>query len=312
MSGGGRISDASAGPAPRPAGYALVIGSYLLFGLSATLVTWADAPQSVLLVDPLRSRGGRPSARVRPPASAPRGASGAAVAALLLMGALDAFTMIAYFYAVRAIGVATATFFLFLQPVWVAFIAPRFLHAATERVVYVALADRRRRHGPHPLPSFTGDCRGACPPSAWRPRSRRLDLRLLPDAREAADARGLQRDRGHRGVRARRRVHPAARPLAVRRRGSGPHRARLGRGRGHGPRHHGARVHDVDRGRGADPRAAQLDPRPDHAGRRADLRPRLPRAGHRRVDDRRRLPDPVRRRARGPVRRGEPGPEPPL
>jgi len=33
-----------------PVGYGLVIGSYLLFGLSATLVTWADAPESVLLV----------------------------------------------------------------------------------------------------------------------------------------------------------------------------------------------------------------------------------------------------------------------
>ena len=37
-------------------------------------------------------------------------------------------------------GVAVATFFLFLQPVWVALLAPRFLHTATERVVYVALA----------------------------------------------------------------------------------------------------------------------------------------------------------------------------
>jgi len=56
------------------------------------------------------------------------------------MGALDAFTVIAYFFAVRAVGVAIATFFLFLQPVWVAFVAPRFLHAATERIVYIALS----------------------------------------------------------------------------------------------------------------------------------------------------------------------------
>jgi drug/metabolite transporter (DMT)-like permease len=121
-------------------GYGLTVGSYLLFGTSASLVTWADAPESTLLVirfalaaavlllvfashRPLRGvlRKGR---RRR----------------LLLMGALDALTMIGYFFAVRSVGVAVATFFLFLQPVWVAFLAPRFLHATTERIVYVALA----------------------------------------------------------------------------------------------------------------------------------------------------------------------------
>ena len=78
----------------------------------------------------------------------------------LLMGALDAFTMIAYFYAVRVIGVAIATFFLFLQPVWVAFIAPRFLRTATERVVYIALAIAVLGMALILLPSFTGDSAG--------------------------------------------------------------------------------------------------------------------------------------------------------
>ncbi len=123
-----------------PIGYSLVVVSYLLFGLSATLVTWADAPQSVLLVIRfvlasvvllLVFARRRPLRGVLRPGRWQR---------LLLMGALDAFTMIAYFFAVRSIGVAVATFFLFLQPVWVAFIAPRFLHAATERIVYFALA----------------------------------------------------------------------------------------------------------------------------------------------------------------------------
>jgi drug/metabolite transporter (DMT)-like permease len=72
------------------------------------------------------------------------------------MGALDAFTMIAYFFAVRSIGVAVATFFLFLQPVWVAFIAPRFLHAATERIVYFALALAVAGMALILWPSFTG------------------------------------------------------------------------------------------------------------------------------------------------------------
>ena len=135
------MGDATTGAAERrdPLGYGLVIGSYLLFGISASLVTWADAPQSVLLVIRFALATAvllavfarrRPLRGVLRPGRWQR---------LLLMGALDAFTMIGYFYAVRAVGVAIATFFLFLQPVWVAIIAPRFLHTATERVVYFAL-----------------------------------------------------------------------------------------------------------------------------------------------------------------------------
>jgi DME family drug/metabolite transporter len=154
-----------AAPAPAaargdPAGYALVIGSYLLFGLSATLVTWADAPESVLLV--IRFTLAAivlllVFARRQPLAGVFRRG---VWQRFLLMGALDAFTMIAYFYAVRVIGVAIATFFLFLQPVWVAFLAPRFLRTATERVVYIALAIAVLGMALILLPSFTGDSVG--------------------------------------------------------------------------------------------------------------------------------------------------------
>ena len=103
-----------------PAGYGLVIGSYLFFGLSATLVTWADAPESVLLV----IRFALAAAVLLLVFSRRRPLQGVfrrgVWQRLLVMGALDAFTVIAYFFAVRAIGVAIATFFLFLQPVWVA------------------------------------------------------------------------------------------------------------------------------------------------------------------------------------------------
>jgi DME family drug/metabolite transporter len=150
-------------PAPGrgdPAGYALVVGSYLLFGLSATLVTWADAPQSVLLV--IRFALAAiilllVFARRRPLAGVFRRGIWQR---FLLMGALDAFTMLAYFYAVRVVGVAIATFFLFLQPVWVAFLAPRFLRTTTERVVYVALAIAVLGMALILLPSFTGDSVG--------------------------------------------------------------------------------------------------------------------------------------------------------
>ena len=57
----------------------------------------------------------------------------------LLMAAIDASQALAYFYAVRVLGVAVATFIYYLQPLWVALLAPRILHVTTERVVYVAM-----------------------------------------------------------------------------------------------------------------------------------------------------------------------------
>ena len=134
---------------------------------------------------------------------------------LLLMGALDAFTLLAYFFAVRSIGVAVATFFLFLQPVWVAFLAPRFLHAATERIVYFALSIAVAGMALILWPSFTGS---GVSLSVARPRRRPgggVGLHLLPADRERADTRGLERHPGHRRVHARRAVPPAAGLLAV-------------------------------------------------------------------------------------------------
>lgn len=162
MSGRARVVAAPAPGSGRgdPAGYALVIGSYLLFGLSATLVTWADAPQSVLLVIRFALAAVvllLVFARRHPLSGVFRRG---VWQRFLLMGALDAFAMIAYFYAVRVIGVAVATFFLFLQPVWVAFLAPRFLRTATERVVYVALAIAVLGMALILLPSFTGVAAG--------------------------------------------------------------------------------------------------------------------------------------------------------
>lgn len=45
-----------------------------------------------------------------------------------------------YFLAIRYTGVAVAIFLSYLAPLYLAFVAPRILHEATERVVYVALA----------------------------------------------------------------------------------------------------------------------------------------------------------------------------
>jgi len=140
-----------------PLGYGLVIGAYLLFGINATLITWADAPESVLLAIRFLLAAAvllLIFARRHPLAGVfARGVRWR----LLLMGALDACTVITYFFAVRAVGVAIATFFLFLQPVWVALLARRFLRATTERVVYPAMAIAVSGMALILVPSLAGD-----------------------------------------------------------------------------------------------------------------------------------------------------------
>jgi drug/metabolite transporter (DMT)-like permease len=117
----------------------MVIVSYLLIGFSGTLVALTTAPPSVLLVlrfvvafallaavfaRPRRLRGLlAPELRWR----------------LLLMGAVDAATLLLFFFAIRETGVAVATFLYFMQPLWIALLAPRLLGSATERVVWVAI-----------------------------------------------------------------------------------------------------------------------------------------------------------------------------
>jgi drug/metabolite transporter (DMT)-like permease len=50
-----------------------------------------------------------------------------------------ALNLILYFLAIRSTGVAVAIFTSYLAPVYLAFVAPRILHEATDRIVYVAL-----------------------------------------------------------------------------------------------------------------------------------------------------------------------------
>jgi DME family drug/metabolite transporter len=129
-------------PPPRrgdPAGYALVVGSYVLFSLTPVLIAWVSMPASLLLVVRYFIAAGillvvfwrrRPLKGVLRPGVWQR---------FIVMAALDASQALAYFYAVRVLGVAVATFLYYLQPLWVALLAPRFLHVTTERIVYLAM-----------------------------------------------------------------------------------------------------------------------------------------------------------------------------
>lgn len=120
--------------------YGLVGGSFLLFAMAAPLVAWADAPVGLLMV--IRYALATATlllvyARHRPLRSALRTRRWRR---LLLVAALDALMMLVYFFAVRTVGVALATFFFFLQPLWVMLLERRRSRAATGRSVYVALA----------------------------------------------------------------------------------------------------------------------------------------------------------------------------
>jgi drug/metabolite transporter (DMT)-like permease len=120
-------------------GYLLVAGCFVLVGFSGALVSWTSAPGSVLLVLRLviaAAALGVVFARRRPFRVLLRRDLWPK---LLLMGPLDAGSLLAYFFAIRMTGVAVATFFLFMQPVWVALLAPHLLKTATEKVVYFSL-----------------------------------------------------------------------------------------------------------------------------------------------------------------------------
>jgi len=120
-------------------GYLLVAGSFLIMGLIGALVEWATAPESALLVLRFATAGivlGVVFARRRPLAGA---AARSVWPRLLLMGLIDAFTLLLFFVAIRGTSVAVGMFLQFLAPVWVALIAPRVFRVRTETVVYPAL-----------------------------------------------------------------------------------------------------------------------------------------------------------------------------
>jgi drug/metabolite transporter (DMT)-like permease len=138
-------------------GYLLVAGCFVLVGFSGALVSWTSAPGSVLLVLRLviaAAALGVVFARRRPFRVLLRRDLWPK---LLLMGPLDAGSLLAYFFAIRMTGVAVATFFLFMQPVWVALLAPHLLKTATEKVVYFSLGVALVGLGAIIAPSLLGD-----------------------------------------------------------------------------------------------------------------------------------------------------------
>jgi drug/metabolite transporter (DMT)-like permease len=120
-------------------GYALVAGCYVIWGAIGALVDFATAPEGLLLVmrfavaalvlSMLLARRAT-FAEYRQPGVAWR---------ILLMGVLDAGSLIGFFFALRETGVAAGMFVFFTGPVFVALLAPRLARQPTDRVVWPCL-----------------------------------------------------------------------------------------------------------------------------------------------------------------------------
>lgn len=141
--GAGRAGAAAPSPdSPPPErlrGYLEVGLASLANGSIGVMVTYADMPATMLLclrmVFAAAALGvvvvvtgswrdlRRPGAPVR----------------VLAISASLAVNLILYFLAIRYTGVAVAIFLSYLAPLYVAVVAPRVLHEATDRIVYVAL-----------------------------------------------------------------------------------------------------------------------------------------------------------------------------
>jgi drug/metabolite transporter (DMT)-like permease len=121
-------------------GYALVAVSFIIWGAIGALVRYSTMPESALnvlrmtvgslLVGAIFARRAT-LAEVRRRDVWPR---------LLVMGVFSASTILLFFVALRLTDVAIGMFLLFTNPVYVALLAPRFMHQAADRIVYPALA----------------------------------------------------------------------------------------------------------------------------------------------------------------------------
>lgn len=157
----------AAGPAEAgrdPAGYAMVIISYLLMGATAALVDYTSAPESVVLCARMAFAALALAAVFarrttladwRRPGATPR---------LLLIGAVSSATLLLFFFAIRSTSVAIAMILLFTMPVWVAVFAPLVFRTQREPIVHASLALALAGLGVILAPELLG---GGLKVSAW-------------------------------------------------------------------------------------------------------------------------------------------------
>ena len=138
----GATSAAAPGGQPRERlrGYLEVGLASLANGSIGVMVTYADMPATMLLCLRMAFAAAALGIVVLVSGSWRDLRSPGAPIRLLGISVSLAFNLIMYFLAIRSTGVAVAIFLSYLAPVYLAFVAPRILHEATDRIVYVALA----------------------------------------------------------------------------------------------------------------------------------------------------------------------------
>ncbi len=121
-------------------GYLEVGLASLANGSIGVMVTYADMPTTMLLCLRMAFAAAALGIVVLVSGSWRDLRSPGAPLRLLGISVSLAVNLIMYFLAIRSTGVAVAIFLSYLAPVYLAFVAPRILHEATDRIVYVALA----------------------------------------------------------------------------------------------------------------------------------------------------------------------------
>jgi drug/metabolite transporter (DMT)-like permease len=130
----------SAAQPQRLRGYLEVGLASLANGSIGVIVTYADMPTTMLLCLRMAFAAAVLGVVVLISGSWRDLRSPGAPLRLLGISVALALNLILYFLAIRSTGVAVAIFLSYLAPVYLAFVAPRVLHEATDRIVYVALA----------------------------------------------------------------------------------------------------------------------------------------------------------------------------
>ena len=123
------------------AGYALLAVSFLIWGSIGVFVRYSTMPESALDRLPHGRRRDDRRRALRAPGHAGRGAPPRRLAEHPAHGRSQRGSILMLFFvALRLTDVAIGMFLLFTGPVYVALLAPRFMHQRPDRIVYPALA----------------------------------------------------------------------------------------------------------------------------------------------------------------------------
>jgi drug/metabolite transporter (DMT)-like permease len=121
-------------------GYLMVSASYVLLGFLGVIVTWMDAPESMVVVLRMGIAAVLLGILVVRPRFWREVRMTGILKWLLIMAVFDAGAMLALFVTIRLTSVAIGMFLFFLSPLWVALLAPVVLRQQTDRIVWPAMA----------------------------------------------------------------------------------------------------------------------------------------------------------------------------